>query len=158
MPRRSQSHAILISVILGIVFLATLIVAAIFLPMIVDSLMETITLMPQTPIPPNGTTKVLVLIDAYAILLTAVAAVILLFLLLRVVSRRQVFTKESTRLISAISLCCFGEGLLTLLLCPLFLPVVCITLAACFLGLCLHVVRQVIEEATQIKCENDFTI
>lgn len=158
MQHRSPSPAILISVILGVLFLCTLIAAAILLPAIVDTLMNAVTLMPQTLFSVDDTTRLLVLIDAYAIVLTAAIAVILLLFLLRVVRLRLVFGKTSTRLISAISLCCFSEGLLTLPLCLLFLPIVCITLAACFLGLCLRVVRQVIEEATQIKCENDFTI
>ena len=102
--------------------------------------------------------RLFVLVDAYAMLLVAVAAVIILFFLLRVVYRHKVFTKGSTRLISAISWCCFAEGALGLLLVVWFQLVLCFTLAACFLGLCLRIVKHVIEEGTRIKSENDYTI
>ena len=66
------------------------------------------------------------------------------------------FERMACRLI--LSWCCFAEGVLAILLFVYFQLVICVTLAAFFLGLCLRVVKHVIEEAIRIKNENDYTI
>ena len=102
--------------------------------------------------------RALVITDAYAMVAVGVAAVVLMFVLLRVVWRGNVFSQTTTHLLSAISWCCFGETLLALLLITCFQLVLCLALAAGFLGLSLRVVRHVLLEATRIKSENDFTV
>ena len=104
------------------------------------------------------TERQLVLADAYAMMAVAYLAVGLLFWLLRTVWRGQVFSRQATRILAAVSWCCFAEGLLFALLTPHFQLALCAAVAVCFIGLCLRVVKNALEEATRIKSENDFTI
>ncbi len=102
--------------------------------------------------------RALVLAMAYGIVVTMLAADCLMFFLLLRVKNGQVFSGATVAIIRGVSWCC-------LLLCPQFgvlgiyfqlslLPAfLCV-----FLGLCLRVVKNVIEEATQIKNENDLTV
>ncbi len=102
--------------------------------------------------------RAVVLALAYGILLIFLTADCLLFVLLLRVKNGKVFTDATVSIIRGVSWCC-------LLLCPLFatlglyfqlswlLAFLCV-----FLGLCLRVVKNVIEEATQIKNENDLTV
>lgn len=102
--------------------------------------------------------KVFVLALAYGIVGTFIAADCLLFALLLRVRKGLVFTDATVALIRGVSWCCF-------LLCPLFgmlgiyfqLAFI-VAFLGIFLGLCLRVVKNVIEEATQIKNENDLTV
>ena len=157
MSKRSQKLFIIISITLGVLFLAALLVAARWLPPVVNSLIDVKdNFGDRQNITYGG--RVFIIADAYAMLAVAVFTVVILFILLRVVYKHRVFSKTATRLISAVSWGCFIEGLLALLLVYYFQLVICFTLAACFLGLCLRITKTVIEEATAIKSENDFTI
>ena len=104
------------------------------------------------------TGRLWVLIDAYAMVFVAYVAVGLLFFLLRAVLREAVFSKTATNLLSAVSWCAFVEGILFLPLGIYFQLAFAAAVAAFFIGLCLRVVKNVIEEAARIKAENDFTI
>ncbi len=102
--------------------------------------------------------RVFVLALAYGVLITFLAADCLLFALLLRVKNGLVFTDGTVAIIRGVSWCC-------LLLCPQFgalgiyfrLSWLLAFLCA-FLGLCLRVVKNVMEEATQIKNENDLTV
>ena len=102
--------------------------------------------------------RTVVLIDAYAMLAVAFAAVALLVVLLRSTLSEKVFSEIALRTLNALSLCCFAEGLLLVYIAVYFPAVLCLTLAACFLGVCLRVVRNVIAEAMRYKEENDLTV
>ena len=157
MSNRSEKISIIITVTLGVIFLVALGFMTYWLPALVNSLIDIKdNLGNRTKITDLG--RDLVLIDAYAVIVVAVVAVVFLFILLRVVYKREVFTKKAAKLISAISWCCFGEGFLFALLLVYFHLSICVVAAACFLGLALRIVKHVIEEATEIKAENDFTI
>ena len=157
MFKHSEKLPIVISVILGALFICALVFMCSWLPVVVNSLIDVSdNFGNRNEITAAG--RIFTIADAYAMVALAFVAVILLFVLLSVVYNKNVFSKKTSRLLSAISWCCFGEGLLSLLLIVYFQLAICITLAACFLGLCLRVVRHVIEEATNIKQENDFTI
>lgn len=106
----------------------------------------------------TDTARAWILVDAYVMVAVAFVAVVLLFFLLRAVLREQIFTSLATRLLAAVSWCCFAEGLLVVLLGYYFQLAIAMAVAAFFVGLCLRVVKNVIEEATRIKSENDFTI
>ena len=157
MSKRSERLFVIVSVALGVLFLVAVAIAAYWLPPIVNSLID---IKDNIGDRQNITNvgRAFILADAYVMVAVAVFTVILLFLLLFRVYRHQVFSRPATSLISAISWCCFAEGALALLMVRYFQLVVCLTLAACFLGLCLRVTKLVIEEATRIKSENDFTI
>ena len=102
--------------------------------------------------------RALVLAVAYGIVATFLLADVLLFAILLRVKKALVFTEQTVALIRGVSWCC-------LLLCPLFgilgyffQLALLVAFLAVFLGLCLRVVKNVIEEATQIKNENDLTV
>ena len=99
-----------------------------------------------------------VLIDAYAMLAVAFAAVALLILLLRTTLSEKVFSEGALRTLNGLSLCCFGEGILVIYIAVYFPAALCLTLVAFFLGVCLRVVRNVIAEAMRYKEENDLTV
>lgn len=103
------------------------------------------------------------LIVIYSALIPVGVADVLLILLLKKVKRAQVFTPVAVALLRGISWCCFAECLIlatvgNLLFAP-FAPIITsVAAVAAFLGIVLRVVKNVIEEATAIKAENDFTI
>jgi hypothetical protein len=155
--RLSAKISTIISLILTFLLLISLCVAAAWLPTVVNSLIDvTDNIGNRNEL--GATARHLILADAYLMIAVATAAVILLFFLLRAVLCEKVFTKTATRLLAAISWCCFAEGLLFGLLILPFQLAAGVAIAACFVGLCLRVVKNVIEEAIRIKSENDFTI
>ena len=155
-PKRNRV-SIIVSMSMTVLLFAALIFITWWLPEVVTSLINVNdNLGTRGEITPQHRT--LVLIDAYAMLGVAYLAVGLLFALLLSVWRGQVFSRISTRLVSAVSLCCFVEGILFALLTYYFQLALCAAIAVSFIGLCLRVVKNVLEEATRIKSENDFTI
>lgn len=99
-----------------------------------------------------------VLVDAYAMLAVAFAAIALLIILLRSTLSEKVFSEIALRTLNGLSACCFLEGILLIYIAVYFPAVLCLTLAAFFLGVCLRVVRNVIAEAMRYKEENDLTV
>ena len=155
--RSFQRISIVVSAVLGGLFLLALGCMTYWLPVVVNSLINVKdNIGNRNQLGTVG--RNLILADAYLMVAIAVTAVVLLFVLLRVVYQGRVFSTSTTHLLSTLSWCCFGEALLTLLLIVQFQLIACLSLAAGFLGLCLRVVKHVIEEATRIKNENDFTI
>lgn len=102
--------------------------------------------------------SVIINILAYLVIVIVLLADILLFLLLKRVKTGKVFTPLSVALIRGVSWCCY-------LLCAVFCGIgiyfhiaFIVAFAAMFLGTCLRVTKNVIEEATEIKSENDLTV
>jgi len=100
----------------------------------------------------------LVLTLAYTMLAIAMASVAVLLGLLTEISRGRVFTALPVRLLTVVSVCCFVESLLFLILGIYFQLAFAVAVATAFIGLCLLVVRNVLSEACRIKTENDFTV
>ena len=98
------------------------------------------------------------MVAAYIILALALAANTLLFTLLLQVKGENVFSAKSVSLIRGISWCSIGVGVVFALLTYYFTLSSVIAFAALFLGLCVRVVKNVIERATEIKDENDLTV
>lgn len=102
--------------------------------------------------------RVIIYILAYMVLAVIVGInVLLLFLLFRV-RGGQVFTPVSVALLRYVSWGCF---LLCAVFCALaffFSLSLIVAFAAAFIGFCLRVVKNVLEEATEIKSENDLTV
>lgn len=95
---------------------------------------------------------------AFSIPVVVLLADGLLFALLLRVRAGQVFTSVSVAFVRGVSWCCM---LLAVVFCGLgiyFQLSFIVAFAALFLGLCLRVVKNVIEEATAIKSENDLTV
>ena len=102
--------------------------------------------------------RMLILIIAYAVLAVTMIAVVMMFLLLMRVYHGKVFTPQSVGFIRGVSWSCFLLCLFFGILGTYFQLSIIVALAAIFLGLCLRVVKNVIEEATEIKMENDLTV
>ena len=151
MPRISRKASTALSLVLAGAFMVALFAAAFIFPIYVDALYIQARMMMRL------SRDLLLVIGYLALAVSAVADGLLIALLWRV-RRSLVFTDESVAIIRRVSWCCFFIGLL---LCVLgFYYVLCWVLcfAAVLLGLCLRVVKNVIEEATEIKNENDLTV
>ena len=146
MPKISKNASVTLSLICcGIGFLG-LIFLAVYFPF-------------MTPRTENRAVLAAVLALDYLLLVPVAVANGFLVKLLLLVRRRQVFTDGAVSCLRTISWCCFIEAALCLLTIKV-VPLVHLGAAfgAGFLGLVLRVVKNVIEEATALKAENDFTI
>jgi len=157
MLKISSTASVKLSLVISGVFFGVLADVGIFLPPVVKALLKfpgEITSRVET----TNTDYLLVLIAAYLLLLLALLANILLFTLLLQVKGKNIFSKKSVSLIRGISWCSIGVGLIFALLTYYFTLSSVIAFAALFLGLCVRVVKNVIEKATEIKDENDLTV
>ena len=157
MLHRSQKISVIISMALIFLLLLALFFVAYFLPGIVNSLIETNDMIGNRQAMSENQ-KLFVLVDAYCMIAVAFVAAVLLYFLLFIILKGRVFSKSTARLLSAISWCCFAITLLSALLLGFFQLASFLGIGTAFVGLCLRIVKHVIEEATRIKAENDFTI
>lgn len=102
--------------------------------------------------------RTLSLVSAYCIVLDMMLADGLVFYLVLLVRKGQVFTDRAVALIRGISWCtialCVPFGFLGIYFQLAWL----VCFAALFLGICLRVCKNAFEEATAIKQENDLTV
>ena len=146
-----------LSMVIAVVFFAVCIFGMVIMPKLVEMLVS---------LPDNignraavtDTERLFILIMAYVILLIIMTAVIMMFILLMRVYGGKVFTAGSVALIRGVSWCCLMLCAAFAILGKYFQLAYVVALAAIFLGLCLRVVKNVIEEATEIKMENDLTV
>ncbi len=151
MLKISKKHSLRVSRILSVLFFALCILGTVFLPHITKTLVSL-----KERFPEGGSGAVLAL--AYGILAIAAVADCLLFALLTRVQKSLVFTETSIALTRGISWCCLALGVLFAVLGYYFLISFTLAFTAVFLGLCLRVVKNVLEEAAEIKSENDLTV
>lgn len=95
---------------------------------------------------------------AYAVLCAVILADTMLFALLIRVRRGLVFTATSIGFIRGISWCCFLLAVVFLALGFYFYLSFAVAFFAVFLGMCIRVVKNVLEQAVLIKSENDLTV
>ena len=157
MLKVSKNFSIVLSLVIAVFFFLCCIAGLFIMPGLVKIL---IALQNQLPGHQDiaGFSSILVLIASYGILADVMAADMMLFALLLRIRKRLVFHSATVSLIRGVSWCCF-------LLCGAFCGIgmyfqlaFVVAFAALFLGTCLRVVKNVIEEATQIKSENDLTV
>ncbi len=141
----------MLSIILSVLFFIILVAGYFYMPLIV----YVYTSLHSSAVAQSWKT---IMAIAYAILTTMTVADALLFWLLLRVRKSLVFTSKSVALIRAISWCALLLGVLCTVLGFYFMIAFFAAFACIFLGLCLRVVKNVIEQATEIKSENDFTI
>ncbi len=146
-----------LSLALSVVFFIAIIFGAVIMPFFVEMLVGTPEEIIERPFFISEG-KEIILAVAYLILAAAMVADILLFVLLLRVKNEQVFTETSVALIRGVSYCAFVIGALFVVLGYYFKLAAVVAVAAIFLGLCLRVVKNVIEKATEIKNENDLTV
>ena len=157
MLKISGKSSVNLSIFISGAFFVVLAVVGIFLPPVVKALLQ---------FPSEITSRVnitdidivLVTIAAYLILAVALLTNVLLFSLLLQVKKENVFSNKCIGLIRGISWCSIGIGVLFALLTYYFTLSLVVAFAAFFLGLCVRVVKNVIEKATEIKNENDLTV
>jgi len=146
-----------ISIVLTVIFMLVLIFLAAVMPVLSEMLINAQDILGNQNGITNGE-RTAILILAYCLIAAAAAADSLLFLLLIRVLKGLVFTKRSIAYIRGVSWCAILVGIIFALLGIWFQISFIVGFAAFFLALCLRVVKNVIEEATDIKSENDLTI
>ncbi|MBQ7338641.1 MAG: DUF2975 domain-containing protein [Clostridia bacterium] len=152
MLRIPKKYSLYLSMVLSIIFFIGCVVGAIGMPALAETLID----VKGAPLAHADFTLVLVL--AYLILLSVSLADGLLFWLLMRVRRGLVFTRTSTDLVRGISWCCMLLGALCFGMGWYFRLSLVLAFAALLLGICLRVVKNVLEEASEIKSENELTI
>ena len=152
MLRISKNTSVTISLILTGVFFAVLVFCLFIMPGFVRLIL---------PVSPRTIMQgdiVLITAVGYCVLALAMLADYLLFRLLLLVRAGEVFSARSVALIRGVSWCAIAVSLLVLLMARYFLIALALAFTAVLLGLCLRVVKNVVEEATAIKAENDLTV
>ena len=146
-----------LSLIIAIILLVGCIITAFLLPAITDILIDTPdNIGDRQSITEGG--RLFVHIVAYAVLVIITLADVLNIALLLRVRKGEVFTTKSIALIRGVSWSCILLCLAFALLGAYFQLALIMAFLALFLGVCLRVVKNVIEEATIIKGENDLTV
>ncbi len=149
--------SITISIAASIAFFVLCVALAFYMPGFASLMIQAVNDLGITYV--EGVNEYIVLGLAYIALLFITLIDILLFMLLLRVREGKVFTRESVSLIRGISWGCY---LVAAVFCGLSVYFVFVGLmvafVVAFLGLCLRVVKNVIEEATEIKAENDMTV
>ena len=154
MKAKNPNISVIISLVLAIITMAFIIVMAVFIPSLVDFYVDVTGKAEQFSALEITQIKIIL----YVILLPAIIADASLLFLLKLVAKEKVFTSVSVYLLRLISLCCFAEVIIFGALAIFFLLALVVSFAALFLGIVLRVVKNVIEEATAIKLENDYTV
>lgn len=158
MLKISKKYSLYLSLAVSVLFFLVCVAGSFMMPRVMETLVRLYdTIHAGASVILQGD-LVLMYFLAYAILVFALLADVLLVVLLLRVYREQVFTYRSVALIRSISWCCFFVAAAFGVVGFYFHVAWCIALAAVFLGLCVRVVKNVIEEATEIKSENDLTV
>lgn len=152
MFRISKNASVSLSLFLTALFGAVLLCAAFLLPGFVRLIS------PAAQRPLAARDGALILCAGYAVLVLAMFAAVLLFRLLLLVRAGEVFTAPAVALIRGVSWCAIGVSAVFLAMTWYYLLALVLAFTAVLLGLCLRVVKNVIEEATAIKSENDLTV
>ena len=159
LPRVSRRASTLLSHVLSLITLPILILITIFMPKILRLYVQVV-YTPELASAPNLLEKIplMLWITIYIALAIAYLADGAMLLLLCRVRRELVFTDRSVACLRTLSWCCIGEAVCFFLVGYYFRFSFAVAFAAFFIGIALRVVKNVIEEATAIKAENDFTI
>ena len=151
----STKNSVKLSLVLSLLFFGVILAGAFILPGFVNGAMKFPSEQMQNA---NPLDKWLIISLGYMVLIIAAFVNAMLFKLLLRVKNNLVFTEESISLTRIISWCVILLGLVFLALGWYFLVSYFAAFACIFLGICIRVVKNVIERATEIKTENDFTI
>jgi hypothetical protein len=74
------------------------------------------------------------------------------------IKRQEIFIQKNVTYLRVISWCCFAVALITFVGGCFYLPFFVVSVAAAFVGLMLRVVKNVMQNAVEIKAENELTI
>ena len=154
---QKNKPSLYISLILSIAAFAVILSLCFFLPRYIEWKCTNTLSMFTGDLPSLGE-KIFIYCLSY--LLFALAALedgALIYLLLRI-KKGLTFTDKTVKCIAVISLLLMVIGALFVLLTPWFRMAFAVGLLVVFVGVVIGVVKNVLEEATAIKNENDFTI
>lgn len=159
LPRVSRRASTTLSYLLSILVAPILVLLTIFMPRILRLYVQVV-YTPQQAAAPNLLERIPVMlwIVIYAGIAIAYLADGAMLVLLNRVRHEQVFTDRSVACLRLLSWCCIGEAVCFFFVGYYFRFSYAVSFAAFFIGIALRVVKNVIEEATAIKAENDFTI
>ena len=157
MRRISRRVSVQISLALTILFFVALVVCAFAMPWLVDVFLDMKEGTGRGPFDVSATGGFVIAV-AYLILVVAAVTDGFLLRLLLLVKKGQVFTATSISSLRAISWCCVLAGVLFMSIGWCFMLSLAVGFVAVFVGLCLRVMKNVVEEATLIKSENDLTV
>jgi hypothetical protein len=99
-----------------------------------------------------------VMASLWACAVPAFVALIHLGNMLRGIAGGQVFTHENVRALRVISWCCFSVASVFAVFLFYYMLGLILAILAAFMGLILRVVKNVFEQAVEIKEENDLTV
>lgn len=157
MLKISKKASVNLSIIISALFYLALVFVGVIMPKVIFSMLVISNNIVEIPLSSN-TEEIIVIALAYIILAFALLANTLCMLLLLQVKKENVFSKKCIGLIRGISWCVIAVGILFAAM-GIFVPLTfVVAVAALFLGLCVRVVKNVIEKATEIKSENDLTV
>ena len=146
-----------ISLVLSITVFAVILSLCFFLPRYIEWKCTNTLSMFTGDLPSLGE-KIFIYCLSYLLLaLAALEDGALIFLLLRI-KEGLTFTDKTVKALKGISLLIMVIGALFVLLTPWFRMAFAVGLLVVFVGVVIGVVKTVLEEATAIKNENDFTI
>lgn len=146
-----------LSIIVCFIFLAVL-TAAMFIGPFVAKIWFTV----YRGLSPNGTAVQSMLSTFkwtfYPCSVFAYATLYSLIKLLFNIKNREIFIVKNVTFLRVISWCCFAVASITLMGGIVYLPFFAISVAAAFVGLMLRVVKNVMQNAIELKAENELTI
>ena len=152
MLRISKNASVTVSIVLTALFCAVLLASEFVLP-------DFVRLIASAALRPLALRDgIVILVSGYLILFFALLAAFALIRLLFLVRVGSVFTARAVSYIRSVSWCAFVIALIFLGMTWYYLVALVLAFTAALLGLCLRVVKNVIEEATVIKSENDLTV
>ncbi len=105
--------------------------------------------------PSHGT---LALITLYSASVFAWICLVLLRQLLQNLRRSEVFTRENIRLLRGISWCCAAVAFVFLISMLYFIPYFVVAAAAAFMMLIVRIVKNIFQQAADMKSDLDLTI
>lgn len=160
MPKISKRLSTAISIFMSIVFMLVFGVSILTLPLLTEHLSilndSAEFFAEKTLFGISG--QVFFYIVCYSAAIIAEICCVAIFVLLLRVRKGLVFTKESVALIRYISWGAILIGLVFIFAQYFYPPSFIFSLTGIFVGLCMRVVKNTIEEATVIKAENDLTV
>lgn len=107
---------------------------------------------------PSTRLAVILMVWLYACNVPALLLLYQLHRLLGNLRKGQVFLPENVQLLRWVSYCCFAAVLLCLGFTPFFPSLLAIALAAGFMGLIVRIVKNVFQQAIEMKDELDWTV
>lgn len=158
-PKISRSASTTLSYALSILVIPMLVALTVLMPRILHLYVQMVH-MPQAASPSSLPDQIplFLWIAVYLGIAIAYAADGAMLMLLHRIRHDQVFTAPNVACLRLLSWCCFGEAGCFFCLGVYFRFSFAVAFAAFFIGVALRVVKNVMEEATALKTENDFTI